>query len=723
MNPLKILQTTFGFDSFRHNQKEIIKNVIDGNDSFVLMPTGGGKSLCYQIPALIFKGLTVVVSPLIALMKDQVDALKINGVPANFLNSTQSQNEQNTIIEQLRNNKLKLIYLAPERLIGEGNGFLSILKTLDISLFAIDEAHCISSWGHDFRPEYLQLSTLKVNFPNVPIIALTATADKITQKDILDKLNLDNPKTFLSSFNRPNIFYKVEKKQNTFAKIVEYISKHKNDSGIIYTLSRKNADEICQKLEELGFLCKPYHAGLSKDDRETNQNLFLRDEIKIIVATIAFGMGIDKSNVRFVLHYNLPKNIEGYYQETGRAGRDGLPSEALLFYSRGDVITLKKFIFIEDNENQSRIMLDKLNKMTNYAETNNCRRKFLLNYFDELHSGNCCNCDVCITTYDKFDATVIAQKALSAVSRLGERMGLNYLIEFLRGSNSDKIKEYHKSIKTFGIGADINKEDWYYYIKEIIQLGYLEQTQDQYPIIKLTKKSAEVLFGKEQVFLVKIIPNDKPQKIVKQKIISYDEELFQKLRSIRRLIADDEKVPSFIIFSDSTLVELSYYYPRAILDLKNISGFGEVKIRKYGQIFLEAIQQYCLEHNLDSRMNLKVQNIISPKNIETQNSSLDKIPTHELTYNLFKQGFSINEIAIKRGFTIQTIETHLFKYISKGVIDIKFFVSEPKVRVIEDELISQGLTSIKLVKEKLGENFTYNEIKAVIAFLEFKFNS
>ncbi|MFZ1573536.1 MAG: DNA helicase RecQ [Chlorobiota bacterium] len=723
MNPLKILQTTFGFDSFRHNQKEIIKNVIDGNDSFVLMPTGGGKSLCYQIPALIFKGLTVVVSPLIALMKDQVDALKINGVPANFLNSTQSQNEQNTIIEQLRNNKLKLIYLAPERLIGEGNGFLSILKTLDISLFAIDEAHCISSWGHDFRPEYLQLSTLKVNFPNVPIIALTATADKITQKDILDKLNLDNPKTFLSSFNRPNIFYKVEKKQNTFAKIVEYISKHKNDSGIIYTLSRKNADEICQKLEELGFLCKPYHAGLSKDDRETNQNLFLRDEIKIIVATIAFGMGIDKSNVRFVLHYNLPKNIEGYYQETGRAGRDGLPSEALLFYSRGDVITLKKFIFIEDNENQSRIMLDKLNKMTNYAETNNCRRKFLLNYFDELHSGNCCNCDVCITTYDKFDATVIAQKALSAVSRLGERMGLNYLIEFLRGSNSDKIKEYHMSIKTFGIGADINKEDWYYYIKEIIQLGYLEQTQDQYPIIKLTKKSAEVLFGKEQVFLVKIIPNDKPQKIVKQKIISYDEELFQKLRSIRRLIADDEKVPSFIIFSDSTLVELSYYYPRAILDLKNISGFGEVKIRKYGQIFLEAIQQYCLEHNLDSRMNLKVQNIISPKNIETQNSSLDKIPTHELTYNLFKQGFSINEIAIKRGFTIQTIETHLFKYISKGVIDIKFFVSEPKVRVIEDELISQGLTSIKLVKEKLGENFTYNEIKAVIAFLEFKFNS
>jgi ATP-dependent DNA helicase RecQ len=723
MTPLKILQTTFGFDSFRHNQKEIIKNVIDGNDSFVLMPTGGGKSLCYQIPALIFKGLTVVVSPLIALMKDQVDALKINGVPANFLNSTQSQNEQNTIIEQLRNNKLKLIYLAPERLIGQGNGFLSILKTLDISLFAIDEAHCISSWGHDFRPEYLQLSTLKVNFSNVPIIALTATADKITQKDILDKLNLDNPKTFLSSFNRPNIFYKVERKQNTFAKIVEYISKHKNDSGIIYTLSRKNADEICQKLEELGFLCKPYHAGLSKDDRETNQNLFLRDEIKIIVATIAFGMGIDKSNVRFVLHYNLPKNIEGYYQETGRAGRDGLPSEALLFYSRGDVITLKKFIFIEDNENQSRIMLDKLNKMTNYAETNNCRRKFLLNYFDELHSGNCCNCDVCITTYDKFDATVIAQKALSAVSRLGERMGLNYLIEFLRGSNSDKIKEYHKSIKTFVIGADINKEDWYYYIKEIIQLGYLEQTQDQYPIIKLTKKSAEVLFGKELVFLVKIIPNDKPQKIVKQKIISYDEELFQKLRSIRRLIADNENVPSFIIFSDSTLVELSYYYPRAIIDLKNISGFGEVKIRKYGQIFLEAIQQYCLEHNFDSRMNLKVQNIITPKNIETQNSSLDKIPTHELTYNLFKQGFSINEIAIKRGFTIQTIETHLFKYISKGVIDIKFFVSEPKVRVIEDELISKGLTSIKLVKEKLGENFTYNEIKAVIAFLEFKFNS
>src|SRR6187549_1227922 len=461
ISPLEALQKYFGYSTFRLEQEAIISSVLQKKDTFVLMPTGGGKSLCYQIPALVFDGLTIVISPLIALMKDQVDALRVNGIQAAYLNSTQSYYEQEEILASVRSKNLKLLYLAPE------SNFIKRLSAFDVSLIAIDEAHCISHWGHDFRPEYLVLSHLKRSMPHVPVIALTATADRLTQKDILEKLELNNPTTFLSSFNRPNICYTVAPKQNSFEKLLTFLESRKDESGIIYCLSRTSTERIANDLKEEGFDALPYHAGLPKEIRAKHQDMFLRDETKIIVATIAFGMGIDKSNVRYVVHMDLPKNIESYYQETGRAGRDGLESEALLFYSYADVSKMKKFVAIDDNPEQTQVYLRKLDQMAIYGDLSTCRRKYLLNYFDETTTDYCGHCDVCLTRIELVDGTVAAQKVLSAVTRVSERFGAGYIIDLLRGSNSAKIQEEHKQLKTFGIGADISKEEWTTIIREL----------------------------------------------------------------------------------------------------------------------------------------------------------------------------------------------------------------------------------------------------------------
>ncbi|MBL4656919.1 MAG: RecQ family ATP-dependent DNA helicase, partial [Flavobacteriales bacterium] len=452
MHPsLKILKEQFGYSEFRHQQESIIHSVLNGRDTFVLMPTGGGKSLCYQIPALVNKGLTVVISPLIALMKDQVDALHSNGVEADFINSTMSLDQQQHVVTRLQNSKTKLLYIAPERLFGyiylAGIGevrFINFLQKLSLSLFAIDEAHCISQWGHDFRPEYLKLSTFKESFPTVPIIALTATADDVTRKDILNKLKLNDPKTFISSFNRPNIHYTVETKRDSYERLISFLCQNRDESGIIYVLSRRSTEKLATDLQIEGFSALPYHAGLAKSIRDNNQESFIKDQTKIIVATVAFGMGIDKSNVRFVVHMDLPKNIESYYQETGRAGRDGLKSDALLFYSYADVIKLRRFVEMDDNEEQSAIMLRKLEDIAKFCQGSGCRRKYLLNYFGEEHEGNCGSCDMCLNEEEKFDGTLIAQKALKAVSSLGENFGVTYLIRFLRGSRSERIWEEHR---------------------------------------------------------------------------------------------------------------------------------------------------------------------------------------------------------------------------------------------------------------------------------------
>ena len=488
----EILKHQFGYDSFRMNQQAAIETVLAKKDCVVLMPTGGGKSLCYQIPALMQDGLTLVISPLIALMKDQVDALRNNGVEAAFLNSTQTTPEQVEVFRGVRSGKLKLLYVAPERLLASGDQFLDFLKTIKISLFAIDEAHCISSWGHDFRPEYMQLAKLKLHFPDVPLIALTATADDLVRSDIVERLNIKHAQVFVSSFNRPNIFYAVEPKRNSYSQLLNYLDKRKDESGIIYCLSRKSVENLAEDLRNEGFSALPYHAGLDAKTRDKHQELFLKDEVKIIVATIAFGMGIDKSNVRFVVHCDLPKNIESYYQETGRAGRDGLQSDALLFFSWGDVVKLEGFARVEGNQTQSEIMLKKLKIMGNFGDLKTCRRKFLLNYFSEEAVEVCGNCDNCNTTFERFDGTIIARHAINAVNQTGQRFGLNYVIEFIRGSQAKTVRDEHKNLPTYGIGADISKDNWFEYFRDLMSQGVIKQTTGEYPTLVSTEKSDDV---------------------------------------------------------------------------------------------------------------------------------------------------------------------------------------------------------------------------------------
>ncbi|MEJ7701463.1 MAG: RecQ family ATP-dependent DNA helicase [Pyrinomonadaceae bacterium] len=459
---------------------------------------------------------------------------------------------------------MKLLYVAPERLLQSGDQFIDFLKSVKISLFAIDEAHCISSWGHDFRPEYMQLRRLKTDFPDVPLIALTATADKLVRKDIVERLELQNAALYVSSFNRPNIFYKVEPKRNSFARLLEYLEERRSESGIVYCLSRNSTENLAEDLREAGFDALAYHAGLDKEVRDRHQDLFLKDEVKIIVATIAFGMGIDKSNVRFVVHLDLPKNIESYYQETGRAGRDGLQSEALLFFSWGDVNKLKGFAEVEGNRAQTEIMLKKLNTMGAFGDLKTCRRKFLLNYFSEELSEDCGHCDNCNTEFERFDGTIIAQKALSAVYRTGQRFGLSYLIDFLRGSQAKMIRDEHKNLKTYGVGADVSKNNWFDYFKDLIAQGYLAQTEGQYPTIVLTEKSEAVLRGNEKVELFKVtIKEDKKASLVSSETSHpYLPDLFDNLKRVRTAFARSENVPPYVVFSDATLVEMATYLPQ-----------------------------------------------------------------------------------------------------------------------------------------------------------------
>jgi ATP-dependent DNA helicase RecQ len=711
----EILKSQFGYDSFRMNQEQAIETVLQKRNCVVLMPTGGGKSLCYQIPALLFEGLTVVISPLIALMKDQVDALKNNGVEAAFLNSTQTAQEQTEVFRAIRSGKLKLLYVAPERLLQSGDQFFDFLKSVKISLFAIDEAHCISSWGHDFRPEYMQLRRLKTDFPDVPLIALTATADKLVRKDIVERLELQNAALYVSSFNRPNIFYKVEPKRNSFARLLEYLEERRSESGIVYCLSRNSTENLAEDLREAGFDALAYHAGLDKEVRDRHQDLFLKDEVKIIVATIAFGMGIDKSNVRFVVHLDLPKNIESYYQETGRAGRDGLQSEALLFFSWGDVNKLKGFAEVEGNRAQTEIMLKKLNTMGAFGDLKTCRRKFLLNYFSEELSEDCGHCDNCNTEFERFDGTIIAQKALSAVYRTGQRFGLSYLIDFLRGSQAKTIRDEHKNLKTFGVGADVSKNNWFDYFKDLMAQGYLKQTEGQYPVIVLTEKSEAVLKGSEKVELIKVtIKEDKKASPVSSEIPhEYFEDLFDDLKRVRTAFARSQNVPPYVVFSDATLVEMAAYLPNTEDELRRISGIGDLKLQKYGADFLNAIKIYCGNKNLASRINLK-----SPKRERKSRTKRDEngMDTYHETLDMFKAGLAIPEIAEARGLATGTIEMHLVRFISSGEVMLDDLVHTDKIETIRNTIIrlNAGL-AVAPVKEFLGENYSYGEIRAVLA--------
>lgn len=710
----EILKSQFGYDSFRMNQHRAIETVLAKKDCVVLMPTGGGKSLCYQIPAIMFDGLTVVISPLIALMKDQVDALRQNGVEAAFLNSTQTTQQQVEIFRAVRSGYLKLLYIAPERLIQSGDQFLDFLKSINVSLFAIDEAHCISNWGHDFRPEYAQLSKLKRHFPDVPLIALTATADKLVKKDIVERLGIQNSELLVSSFNRPNIFYTVQPKRNSYSQLLDYLDQRKNESGIVYCLSRKSVDDLAEDLKDAGFDALPYHAGLDKETREKHQELFLKDETKIIVATIAFGMGIDKSNVRFVVHCDLPKNIESYYQETGRAGRDGLPSDALLFFSWGDVVKLKGFAEVEGNAAQSEIMLNKLDIMGKFGDLKTCRRKFLLNYFSEEADEDCGSCDNCTTVFEKFDGTIIAQKALSAVMRLGESFGLTYTIDLLRGSAAKSIRDEHKNLKTYGVGADISKDHWFEYFKDLIAQGYLAQSPGQYPVLILTEKSRSVLKGETKVELFKLREKDERMTAaVRETAHPYFQDLFDELRQIRTNFAKNENVPPYVIFSDVTLTEMATFLPVKVEDIRKISGVGDLKLQKYGAHFLDRVIQYCQENALESRMELKA---AKRERKSRPKGHKDGTDTFSISLNMFRDGISVAEIARQRSLGVTTIESHLARFVASGDLMLTDVVDEKKIEPIREAIASMpGNLALSPVKEILGDSYSYGEIRAVMA--------
>jgi ATP-dependent DNA helicase RecQ len=591
------LKTVFGFHQFRPPQQEVIERVVAGEDVFLVMPTGGGKSLCYQIPALHREGLAIVVSPLISLMKDQVDALVANGVRAGLLNSSLSQGEARTVFRKLDQNDLDLLYVAPERLMMPE--FLDTLAGLKLALFAIDEAHCISQWGHDFRPEYTQLGRLRELFPKVPMVAMTATADPQTRADIISQLGIREATVFVAGFDRPNITYTVIPKQKPAAQLDAFLRNRRDEAGIVYALSRKRVEQVTQYLQQSGFSASSYHAGLPDAERQRVQEAFRRDDVRIVVATVAFGMGIDKPDVRFVVHYDMPKSVESYYQETGRAGRDGLPSEALMLFGMGDVMTARKLIENSDNAERVRIEIQKLNAMVGYAEALTCRRRALLAYFGDLQEHRCDNCDICTDPPERFDATEAARKALSCVYRVGERFGMMHIIEVLRGSKSQRIQDLrHNLLSTYGIGVDISAAEWENIIRQLIHLGYLVQDFSRFGALRLSPTARPVLKGEMEVILGR--PRNAIETVVKTRKKAggkkdYDQALFDSLRALRKQLADAAGVPPFVVFSDATLAEMARHQPSDAAQFLRISGVGDHKLQRYGKAFLEAIAGYLGE--------------------------------------------------------------------------------------------------------------------------------
>ncbi|WP_026451754.1 DNA helicase RecQ [Aequorivita capsosiphonis] len=676
-----LLKTHFGYDDFLANQEEIINNVLDQKDTIAIMPTGGGKSLCFQLPALALEGTAIVISPLIALMKDQVDALKADGISATFFNSSQPYEEQQEVLKKLENGDLELLYVAPESL----PQLNYILNSIKISLFAVDEAHCISSWGHDFRPAYTQLKSLKEQFPSVPLIALTATADRPTREDIATQLAIPNAKTFIASFDRPNLYLDVRPGQNRNKQILNFLAKRGKQSGIVYCLSRKSTEKLAATLRAKGHEAEAYHAGLTSEERSTIQDNFLNDRTPIIVATIAFGMGIDKSNVRWVIHYNMPKNIEGYYQEIGRSGRDGLASHTVLFYSFADVIMLRKFA--EGTETEA-YQLAKLERMQQFAEALSCRRKALLGYFGEHITEDCGNCDICKTPPKYFDGTLIAQKICSAVTRLHEQEALGMVLDVLRGAqNAQVFEKGYQNIKTFGAAKDISWRDLQQYVIQLLNQGVLQIHFHENGRLLLTPFAKKVLFEGQKVSLAKVI--QETEKVKTERTPRKRADLFEKLRMLRSKLAQEAKMPAYIVFSDAALEDMEHKKPRTREEFAEVSGVGEAKLEKYADEFLKVINRHF--DNLDSNL-----------------------PTHERTYKMFVEDNLLpSEIATKRGLSEDSIYGHFIKIHQSGEpFDFSEFITSEEIKKMKeakDKL--QNPESLKPYFEYFEEKIPYWKIK------------
>jgi len=728
---VQVLKESFGYGQFRPGQREIIQAVLSGRDVLGVMPTGGGKSLCFQLPALVKSGLTLVVSPLIALMQDQVDALRNNGIAATFLNSSLSRGESRDRISAVLEGSIKLLYVAPERLLSEG--FMeSVLDPIQaeagLALLAIDEAHCVSEWGHDFRPEYRQLRQVRQRYAQVPVMALTATATDRVRQDITQQLQLRSPYTHIASFNRPNLYYEVREKPSNgnqaFSQLLRQL-RQLEGSGIIYCLSRKQVDELTLRLNHSGIQALPYHAGLGGQERTQNQLRFIQDDVSIMVATIAFGMGINKPDVRFVIHYDLPRNIEGYYQESGRAGRDGEPARCTLYFNPGDI---KKIEWIIDQkvypetgaplEEEQRVARQQLQQVVAYAESPVCRRTIQLGYFGESFAGNCQGCDNCCYPMPMEDWTIEAQKFLSCVARCRERFGMTHIIDVLRGSRKDKVlKHNHQELSTYGIGQDRSVNAWKRLGRTLLQQGLLEETSDGYGILKLNAESWAVMRQQRQVWVA--ISKEQASQEAEQAAPQDDRldeagaGLFQALRRLRKQLADEQSVPPYVIFSDTSLREMARYRPASLGAFSTISGVGRRKLEQFGQVFTETIQAYCKDHGLTEVSQVKS----AARRREVAEANPDAPSATELaTLALFRDGLTIAEIAKQRGIRHNRVYDHLARLIAKGEkIDIDGLVPPDRQSVIWEALAIVGGDRLKPIFEHLNEQYSYEEIRLVHA--------
>ena len=706
------LKQYFGYESFWAGQREIIEHILAKDDAFVLMPTGGGKSLLYQLPALLMPGLTVIISPLIALMQDQVERMRANGIQASFINSTLSSVERVQREREALHGGLKLLYVAPERL-ATGN-FLSFLdqveRTVGLSLIAVDEAHCVSEWGHDFRPEYRQLGQLRIRYPHVPMMALTATATERVREDILEQLRLNDPHIHIASFNRPNLYYEVrQKNKQSFGELVQLLRDQSDAPVIIYCQSRKSVDELSASLQNQGIRALPYHAGMINEQRTENQSRFIRDDVPVLVATIAFGMGIAKPDVRAVIHYDLPRHLEGFYQESGRAGRDSLPAKCIIFFNHGDRVKIEYMIGLKTDEQEQRIAHHQLQQMVAYCESSVCRRRMLLGYFGEtLRVENCGNCDNCLSQSITEDRTLDARKFLYTVAKTGQRFGFRQIIDVLRGANNQKIRDYrHDQLQVYGIGKDLSADDWQRIGRTLVHQGLLTETTDGYPVLRLNEQSMQVLRKERLVEMVTIINSDQKQQDKRKKSgdsQASDEELFQRLRALRKRIADEQRVAPYVVFADLSLREMAQRKPQSRSQFAQIPGVGSNKLDLYSEAFINEIRDYRIEK--------------TPQRPKNYTSAGNSGMTNQLTLSLYRQGLSIEEIARQRNLKASTISSHLVELIEAGeTIEIDRLVNPERYHVIARAIRQIGDEFLKPVKDFLGDEYAYEEIRLVRALL------